>query len=77
VYNAISTIALSKRSGGIDGRPTDEYIWSKTGDSSNNAAFASFLIPRSGCVAGTRDSGDISISIDDCLVFSPRMVRRR
>ena len=48
-------------------------IASKTGDSFTSAASASFLIARSGCVAGTRVSGDISISIDDCLVFSPRM----
>jgi hypothetical protein len=28
----------------------------------------------SGCVAATRVSGDISINIEDCLLFSPRIV---
>ncbi len=49
----------------------------RTGDSFESAASASFLIARSGCVAGTRVSGDISISIEDCLVFSPRIVNRK
>lgn len=57
----------------IDGRPVDPYIASNTGDSFDSPAAASFLIARS--VAGTRVSGDINISIDDCFVFSPRIVR--
>ncbi len=73
MYSAISSIDSSSRSGGIEGRPVDAYIASNTGDSLTSAASASFLIARSGCVGGTRVSGDISISIEDCLVFSPRM----
>jgi hypothetical protein len=73
VYNAMSSIDLSSRSGGIEGRPIAEYISSNTGDSSVSAASASFLIPRRGCVAGTRVSGDINISIDACFVFAPRI----
>jgi hypothetical protein len=34
-------------------------------------------IARSRCVCGTRVSGDISISIDDCFLSSPRIVLRR
>jgi hypothetical protein len=52
----------------------DAYIGSKTGDSFARAPSASFLIARSGCVAGTRVSGDISINIEDCLAFSPRIM---
>jgi len=74
VYSAINSIDLSRRSGGIDGRPLVEYIWSNTGDSLASPASASFLIDRNGWVAGTRVSGDISINIEDCLVFSPRIV---
>jgi hypothetical protein len=35
------------------------------------------LIARSGCLCGTRVSGDISIKIDDCFLSSPRIVRRK
>ena len=67
---------FSSRSGGIDGRPPSAYMASNTGDSFASASSASFLIARSGCVGGTRVSGDISISIEDCFVFSPRIARR-
>ena len=67
------SVAFNRRSGGIDGRPVDEYIASNTDDSFARASSESALMRRMGCVAGTRDSGDISINIDDCFVFSPRM----
>jgi hypothetical protein len=77
VYSAISSIDLSSRSGGIEGRPPSAYIASNVGESFASASSASFLIARSGCVGGPRDSGDISNSIDDCFLSSPRIVRRR
>ena len=45
------------------------YIASNTGDSSASAASTIFLIARSGCVFGTRSSGDIRHNIDDCFGF--------
>src|ERR1700724_35458 len=47
---------------------------SNTGDSFASASSASFLMARSGWSWGTRVSGDISISIDDCFLSSPRIV---
>jgi hypothetical protein len=73
VKSAISSIDLRSRSGGIEGRPTNEYIPSNTGDNSPSASSASFFSARRGCPAGTRDSGDINISIDDCFGLCPRM----
>jgi hypothetical protein len=75
VYSAMSSCALSNRSGGIDGRPTDAYIASNVGDSFPNTSSASFLIARIGWSVGTTVSGDISINIDPCCGFSPRMSR--
>jgi hypothetical protein len=46
---------------------------SNTEDSFARASSESALMRRIGCAAGTRDSGDISINIDDCFLFSPRM----
>jgi hypothetical protein len=69
----MSSVAFKSLSGGIDGRPVDEYIASNTDESFARASSESALMRRMGCVAGTRDSGDISINIDDCFVFSPRM----
>jgi hypothetical protein len=46
---------------------------SNTDESLARASSESALMRRIGCVAGTRDSGDISINIDDCFEFSPRM----
>src|SRR5271170_6072122 len=68
-------MALSWRSGGIDGRPTDAYIASNVGDSFARASSASTLTRRIGCPAGTTDSGDIRHTIEDCLVSVPRISR--
>jgi hypothetical protein len=72
-YSAMRRVAFKSRSGGIDGRPVDAYIVSNTDDSFARASSESALMRRIGCAAGTRDSGDISINIDDCFLFSPRM----
>ena len=61
----------------LDGRPPSAYIRSKTVDSFASVASASVLIDRSGCICGTRVSGDISINIDDCFLSSPRIVCRK
>jgi hypothetical protein len=50
---------------------------SNTGDSFPSASSASFLIARSGWSWDTRVSGDISISIDDCFLSAPRIVRSK
>ncbi len=60
-YNAISSCAFSKRSGGIDGRPIDEYIASNVEFSFAGAWSASPLIARIGCVAGIRLTGDVVV----------------
>src|SRR5574341_365861 len=57
--NAISTVDLSNRSGGIDGRPTLLYIASKVGESFCSAASATALIRRSGRPA-VRAHADLS-----------------
>jgi len=44
LYRHISRHPFSKCSGGIEGRPIREYIWSKTGDNRRSSASASTLI---------------------------------
>src|SRR5262249_21110592 len=75
VYNAISSDALSSRSGGIEGLPIALYIWSKIADSSSSTASVSCLIRLSGCSLGTRCSRSITINIDRCRRPSPRIRR--
>ena len=69
----MSSVAFSKRSGGIEGLPVAAYISSNTGDSVLSTSSASCLIARIGCSDGTRASGEIRHSIDDCFVSLPRM----
>jgi len=64
---------FSSRSGGTDERPVAAYMSSKTGDNRSKTVSVVFLMRRSGWSAGTRSSGDIRHSIDDCLVSRPRM----
>lgn len=72
-YSAISTVAFSSDSGGIDGRPTAEYIFSKTGDSSRSTPSTTFFTCRSGCRSGTFDSGEMRQNMLDWGVLVPRM----
>ena len=47
-YRLISRLALSNRSGGIDGRPPVRYMASKVGDNSTRARSAKRLMTRNG-----------------------------
>ncbi len=47
---------MSKRTGGIDGRPARDYMASKRGDIEERIASACALIRRRGCVVGMRAS---------------------
>jgi hypothetical protein len=49
---------LSKRSGAIEGRPVSAYNGSTSPAIDPSTASALALIERSGCWAGTRDSGE-------------------
>src|SRR5713226_2166711 len=73
--SAISSEALSRRSGGIDGLPVALYIRSKLGDSNCSTASASCLMRRSGWSRGTRCSRFNTINIDRCCRSSPRIRR--
>src|SRR6516165_11919881 len=75
VYSAINSEALSSRSGGIDGRPSALYIWSKIGDSPLSATSAKDLIRRSGCSLEIRSSKFTTINIVRCRRSSPRIRR--
>src|SRR5215469_9765060 len=75
VYSAINSEALSSLSGGIDGRPSALYIWSKIGDSSLSAASAKYLIRLSGCSLEIRSSKFTTINIVRCRRSSPRIRR--
>src|SRR5579859_1307867 len=55
-YRLISRLALSNRSGGIDGRPPVRYMASKVGDNSTSARSAQRLMTRNGWWGGTRSS---------------------
>ena len=46
--NPVSSDAFSRRSGGMDGRPTSAYIRSNSGESRSNASSAKALMARSG-----------------------------
>ena len=48
VYSAMSRLALSSRSGGIDGRPVFEYSRSKSAFIERSTASACALMVRSG-----------------------------
>src|SRR5262252_9532244 len=73
-YRLISRLALSKRSGGIDARPSPSaaYISSNSGDSSSNAASANRLMVRNGWSAGTRASGSTNANMLACFFARPR-----
>ena len=62
-YKAISRLALSKCSGGMEGRPLAAYIWAKVGASAASACSTIGLMRRIGCSAGTNWSGVRPISI--------------
>src|SRR3984893_9137937 len=74
VYSAISSEALSSRSGGIEGRPTSLYICSNNGESSLSAVSASSLMRLIGWLAGTRFSGLTKVSIVACGRSCPRIL---
>ncbi len=67
------SIALSSRSGGTDELPPPAYISSNSGESRFKTASVVFLMRLSGWSAGTRSSGDIRHTIDDCFVSRPRI----
>jgi hypothetical protein len=71
VYSAISSVAFSSRSGGIEGRPTELYICSNTGDSVRSASSARVFTCLSGWSSGTLFSGVTRLSIDPCFVSLP------
>src|SRR5450759_4603278 len=68
-------LALSSRSGGIEGRPTLAYIVSKVGESSAMARSTTGLIRRMGWSVGTSWSGVKVDSIVTCWSWSARMQR--
>ena len=71
-YRLISSDAFSKRSGGMDARPSLAYIASNVGDNSVNALSAKRLIVRSGWSCGIRVSKSMNASIVTCGSCSPR-----
>ena len=73
MYSAISSDALSNRSGGTEGRPTELYIWSKIGDRFLSTLSVTCLTRRTGCSCGIRCSTSITINIDRCCRSSPRI----
>src|SRR3954469_3689538 len=71
VYSAISSVAFNSRSGGIEGRPTELYICSNTGDSVRSASSARIFTCLSGWSSGTLFSGVTRLSIVPCFVSLP------
>jgi hypothetical protein len=71
VYSAIRRVAFSSRSGGIEGRPTELYICSNTGESVRSASSARVFTCLSGWSSGTLFSGVTRLSIDPCFVSLP------
>jgi hypothetical protein len=72
-YRLISRLALSKRSGGIDGRPVLLYIPANVRDSDDNTRSAKTLMARNGWSLGTLCSGLTSENKAACFVSSPRI----
>ncbi len=58
-YSTWSSSALSRRSGGIDGRPVWEYSFSKSGHSRPRTSSTIVRIARSGWSFGTRCAGEM------------------
>ena len=71
VYKAISRLALSRCSGGIEGRPPAALTSSNSGDMRPNAESTSGLICRSGWFFGTNPSGFKPNSNVACRSVSP------
>ena len=75
MYSAIKICDFSRRSGGIDGRPTLLYIASNVSDNPARISSAIVLMRRSGWSAGIRFSGETTENIEACLSSAPRMLR--
>src|SRR5215204_5380578 len=72
-YSAISTLALSRLSGGIEGRPRREYISLNTGERLRSARSTISLIALIGWSCGTLWSGATNTITAACPSSSPRM----